>query len=92
MKSYTYTEEQREEILKHILDAQMHLPWKKARRECEHINKSLADIIYILEKGEINDNKIFNPVTKTFYDIKKRSSVYKGAGDIKGLWMEDDKE
>ena len=92
MKTYTYTEEQRDDILKCILDAQMHLPWKKARCECEHINKSLADIIYILEKGEINENKIFNPVTKKFYTIKKRSSVYKGAGDIKGLWMEDDKE
>ena len=91
MKSYTYTEEQRDEILKYILDAQMHLPWKKARCECEHINKSLADMIYIFEKGEIN-TRLFNPVTKTFYTIKKRSSVYKGAGDIKGLWMEDEKE
>jgi hypothetical protein len=92
MKTYTYTEEQKDEILKCILDVQMHLPWKKARCECEHINKSMGDIMYILEKGEVNENRMFNPVTKKFYNIEKRSSVYKGAGDIKGLWMEDEKE
>lgn len=87
-----YTDEQRQETIKLLMNIQLHMPWKKARCECEHINESIKGIYEILDMVKYQSNqpdhdttrKIYNPVTKKSYDIVERSSKYNG--ETKGLW------
>lgn len=100
MTFYNYTDGQRQETIKLLLDIQLHMPWKKARCECEHMNEAIKEIYEILDMVKHQTNqpeekatrRIFNPVTGSYYNIAERSSVYKNAGDIKGLWRNEHKE
>jgi hypothetical protein len=49
MAFYNYSDEQREETSKLLLNIQLHLPWKLARCECEHINSDILGIYSILD-------------------------------------------
>jgi uncharacterized protein YpuA (DUF1002 family) len=84
--NYNYTDEQRQETIKLLLVIQRNLPWKKARCECEQMNEAIKGIYEILDMVQSQETvqKIYNPVTKKYYNIRKRSSVYDG--EVKGLW------
>jgi len=85
---YEYTQEQHAEIVALLLKIQINLPVDKAERECRIIDGAVKDIYKILYTK--TEQKIYNPVTKKYYTIRKRSGVYKNAGDIKGLWGKKD--
>ena len=57
MTTYNYTDEQRQETIKLLMDIQLHMPWKKARCECEHINESIKGIYEILDMVKHQSNQ-----------------------------------
>ncbi len=82
MTTYTYTQEQRDEIERNLLKIQMNL------NNPEIINNAVVDIYKILYLN--TTKKIYNPVTKKSYEIKERSSVNKESGSIVGgLWSKE---
>ena len=87
--TYNYTEEQRKETIKLLLQIQRNLPWKKAQLECENINTAIEGIYKILDvvKTQETTRNIYNPVTKSYYKITERSS--KNKTPIKGLFSKE---
>ena len=88
MTLYNFTDEQRQETIKLLMNIQLHMPWKKARCECDHMNEAIKGICEILDmvKQQETTRKIYNPVTGTYYNIKK--SVCDGK--VKGIWGKKD--
>jgi hypothetical protein len=87
---YEYTQEQHDEIVALLLKIQMNLPVDKADQECRVIDGAVKDIYKILYTKI--EQRVYNPLTKKYYNIRKRSSINKNAGDIKGLWRNEYKE
>lgn len=62
MTTYNYTDEQRQETIKLLMNTQLHMPWKKARCECEHMNEAIKGIYEILDMIKYQSNQ---PENKT---------------------------
>jgi len=41
---------------------------------------------------ETANKRIYNPVTRRYYEIRQHSSKYEGAGKIKGMWSSGEKK
>jgi len=54
---YNYSDYNRDETIKLLLQIQLHLPWKKARCECEHINEAILGLYEILDVVKHNSNQ-----------------------------------
>jgi uncharacterized protein YicC (UPF0701 family) len=77
---YNYTQEQRDKIVELLLKIQMNMD------NPEIIDEAIKNIYKIIYSETVQ--RIYNPVTGTYYDIRKRSSVYDG--EVKGLWRKKD--
>ena len=77
---YNYTDEQRDKIVELLLKIQINMD------NPEIVDETVKDIYKILYSE--TKQKIYNPVTGTYYNIRKRSSVYDGK--VKGLWDRKD--
>jgi len=86
--TYTYTKEQHDKIVELLLKIQIYLPSNTSPEECKIIDEAVKDIYKILYSEEKTTRKIYNPVTKTYYNITERSS--KNKIPIKGLWSKKD--
>jgi len=87
MTTYNYTEDQRDKIIEQLLKIQINLPIDKAPQECEVIDSAIKDIYAILYSETVQ--RVYNPVTKKYYNIKERSSKYDGK--VKGMWKHNKK-
>jgi len=67
---YEYTQEQHDEIVMNLLKIQINLPLDKPK-ECRIIDGAVKDIYKILYTK--SEQKVYNSVTKKYYDIRKRS-------------------
>jgi len=59
---YNYSDEQRNDTIRLLLEVQTHLPWKKARCECEHINTAILGIYEILDIVHYQTNQSLQKV------------------------------
>jgi len=84
MTTYILTQEQHDKIISYLLKIQINIDNK------EIIDGAVKDIYKILYTK--TEQKIYNPVTGKYYTIRQRSSVYKNAGDIKGMWEDKSKK
>ena len=57
MTLYNYTDEQRQETIKLLMKIQLHMPWKKARCECGHMNDAIKGIYDILDMVKYQTNQ-----------------------------------
>lgn len=84
---YEYTQEQCDKIIEQLLKIQINLPLDKAPQECKVIDSAIKDIYAILYSETVQ--RVYNPVTKKYYNIRTRSSVYDGK--VKGMWKHNKK-